>query len=317
MTGIADPSIARPKDLQSQISVKEPSSSQARDIAEMYQAALGEGGIYAPGCDQYPDPDLFSAEGVKAIIEAPERQLIVAALESAIIGGAIIDWLDAYHCEINCVAVPKNKRGIGISSVLFAEAKKIIDQSLFVVNATEFVTHSLGSQAGHLRDGRVKFVGFSYCHYPRVFYRDHPESVVWLTLFQGQVAEALRAGRVDNRSAQAINIVRSLSEKRVVYLPAKYAPLAKEILSQFSEYLQYEIAAGDIATDSQALAGELTIDRKGSYRYANLTFPAGFGIDSRKGEVEEALKSLISSGKQFILARIPINDPAAIALPNT
>jgi GNAT superfamily N-acetyltransferase len=272
--------------------VREPRLAEAEQISRMFEAALGKGGIYTEGCDQYPDPDLFSEQGIRTIIETAERQLIVAEHNGDIVGGAIIDWLGRHHCEINCAAVSRERRGLGIGTRIFAEAKRIIDRNNFTVNTTEFVTHSLASQGGYLAQRPGKFVGFSYCHYPHVFFPNHPESVLWISSLHGTLSS-------------------SLSETRQVSVPASYQDIAKKILDQF-ETLTYEIVTR--AQSSANTNARLHIDWKGSYRYCHLTFDAGFDAIGQAKEIDEAVDSLLEKGKQFIFARIRMNDGSALAI---
>lgn len=280
-----------------------PSKEKAAEICAMYEAALGEGGIYGTGCEQYPDPDLFSKEGIESIIDTPERQLIIAEAESSIVGGAILDWacMQKRHCEINCLATSKKLRGRGIGRSLFDGAKKIMDQLDCVVNTTEFVTHSMHSQAAFFEKGRTNFVAFSYCHYPYVFFADHPESVIWMVSIHG------------NKTREVLN------QKRTVYLPSSYATIGNTILKQFSDLIDYEVLSKSNSKQAskEGTKLRLSVNPKGSYRYCHFNFshPAiveGIKTDQIFDDIDQAIEQMMMAKKEFILARIAINTPEAI-----
>lgn len=280
-----------------------PKPSQAKEICTMYEEALGKGGIYNAGCDQYPDPDLFSISGIESIIATPERQLIIAQAGSNIVGGAIIDWTDLKkrHCEINCLATSREWRGRGIGRALFNAAKILMDDLDCVVNTTEFVTHSMHSQAAFICNGQSNFVAFSFCHYPRVFFARTPESVVWMTTLHG------------HKTAEI------LPKERTIYLPNNYATIGNTILGQFANHIRYHIstASNSRNTKSTAPKSSLTVNPKGTYRYCHFNFSKSKNdsIVSSKdlfAEIDQALIQMKEAGKEFILARIPINSPDAV-----
>jgi hypothetical protein len=51
------------------------------EIAAMYEAALGKGGLKAEGHEAYPDPDLFSEAGIRSTLEAGERLIALARMQ--------------------------------------------------------------------------------------------------------------------------------------------------------------------------------------------------------------------------------------------
>lgn len=308
---------------------------QAAEIAEMLEAALGKGGVFAPGHEQYPDPDMFTAEGVKTIITTPDRQMLVGEVNGKPMGSIIIDWLNPYQCEFNCLAVRLDQRKLKIGSAIIAEAKKVVDAKPLVVNTTEIVTHSLASQSGYLREGYDKMVGLSFCHYPNVFFKDHPESVLWVSRLQGYLYDVLCALRwqlgsglshkqllekqqqivADLKGADAgtVNLALAALAKRAIYLPQDYREIAADILSQFSMLLDYEIAQLHSPVEPTVASNpEFEVAWRGEYRYCHIIFPDNFNVALRKEEVADKLSEMRARGKKFIFARIAINEPSAI-----
>lgn len=171
---------------------KEQADKLSNDIAQMYVAALGPGGVGKEGCEAYPDPDLFSEAGVKETLLAGERLIAVAQYKEQICGAMVADKLSPYHVEFNSMAVALNKRGLGIGSAIVTGLREMMDASELTINTTELVTHSLASQAAHFHAGYNSIVGFAFCHYPRVFFANHPESVLWVTKFQGKLLSTVK-----------------------------------------------------------------------------------------------------------------------------
>lgn len=255
---------------------KEQADKLSKDIAKMYVAALGQGGIGKDGCEAYPDPDLFSEAGVKETLLAGERLIAVAQYNDQICGAMVADKLSPYHVEFNSMAVPLNKRGLGIGSAIVSGLKDMMDASELTINTTELVTHSLASQAAHFHAGYNSIVGFAFCHYPRVFFADHPESVLWITKFQGKllsVVKQLRSAlgrklgtntsdlvhkvvaaqaqtKTQTNTSLAINsrlteqqlpLVAELLLERTAYVPKLYASIVQSILFQFEEILDCSV----------------------------------------------------------------------------
>ncbi len=251
---------------------KEQADKLSKDIAQMYVAALGPGGVGKDGCEAYPDPDLFSEAGVKETLLAGERLIAVAQYNDQICGAMVADKLSPYHVEFNSMAVPLNKRGMGIGSAIVTGLKEMMDASELTINTTELVTHSLASQAAHFHAGYNSIVGFAFCHYPRVFFADHPESVLWVTKFQGKLLSTVKQLRstlgrklgtkasdlvqtivaaqaqtnislaISSRlSEQQLPLVAELLLERTAYVPKLYANLVQSILFQFEEILDRSV----------------------------------------------------------------------------
>jgi len=257
---------------------KEQADKLSKDIAQMYVAALGPGGVGKDGCEAYPDPDLFSEAGVKETLLAGERLIAVAQYNDQICGAMVADKLSPYHVEFNSMAVPLNKRGLGIGSAIVSGLKDMMDASELTINTTELVTHSLASQAAHFHAGYKSIVGFAFCHYPRVFFADHPESVLWVTKFQGKLLSTVKQLRsalgrklgtkasdlvqtivaaqaqtqtkaqtnisltISSRlSEQQLPLVAELLLERTAYVPKLYANLVQSILFQFEEILDRSV----------------------------------------------------------------------------
>ncbi len=253
---------------------KEQADKLSKDIAQMYVAALGPGGVGKKGCEAYPDPDLFSEAGVKETLLAGERLIAVAQYNDQICGAMVADKLSPYHVEFNSMAVPITKRGLGIGSAIVTGLKEMMDASELTINTTELVTHSLASQAAHFHAGYNSIVGFAFCHYPRVFFADHPESVLWVTKFQGKILSTVKQLRsalgrqlgtrssdlvqtivaaqaqtqtnispaISSRlSEQQLPLVAELLLERTAYVPKLYANLVQSILFQFEEILDRSV----------------------------------------------------------------------------
>jgi hypothetical protein len=257
---------------------KEHAETLSKDIAQMYVAALGPGGVSKEGCEAYPDPDLFSEAGVKETLLAGERLIAVAQYNDQICGAMVADKLSPYHVEFNSMAVPLNKRGLGIGSAIVSGLKDMMDASELTINTTELVTHSIASQAAHFHAGYNSIVGFAFCHYPRVFFADHPESVLWVTKFQGKLLSAVKQMRsslgrklgtyssdlvrtvvaaqaqtqtkaqteeglaTNNRlSEHQLTLVAELLLERTAYVPQSYANMVQSILFQFEEILDRSV----------------------------------------------------------------------------
>lgn len=259
---------------------QEQADKLSKDIAQMYVAALGPGGVGKEGCEAYPDPDLFSEAGVKETLLAGERIIAVAQYNEQICGAMVADKLSPYHVEFNSMAVALNKRGLGIGSAIVTGLREMMDASELTINTTELVTHSLASQAAHFHAGYNSIVGFAFCHYPRVFFANHPESVLWVTKFQGKLLSTVKQLRsalgrqlgtkasdlvqtivaaqtqaqtqtkaqtntslaISSRlSEQQLPLVAELLLERTAYVPQLYASLVQSILFQFEEILDRSV----------------------------------------------------------------------------
>lgn len=260
---------------------KDQAANLSKNIATMYVAALGPGGVGKSGCEAYPDPDLFSEEGVKATLQAQERLLAVAQYNEQICGAMVADRLSPYHVEFNSMAVRLDKRGLGIGSAIVSGLKEMMDASQLTINTTELVTHSLASQAAHFQAGYNSIVGFAFCHYPRVFFADHPESVLWVTKFQGKLvstvkqirsalgrklgtissdliqtivsaqAQAQTQGRqsVQRLTEEQLQLAAELLLERTAYVPLAYANIVQSILFQFEDILDRSVVSNYTQTD--------------------------------------------------------------------
>ena len=257
---------------------QEQADKLSKDIAQMYVAALGPGGVGKEGCEAYPDPDLFSEVGVKETLLAGERIIAVAQYNEQICGAMVADKLSPYHVEFNSMAVALNRRGLGIGSAIVTGLREMMDASELTINTTELVTHSLASQAAHFHAGYNSIVGFAFCHYPRVFFANHPESVLWVTKFQGKLlstVKQLRSALGRQLGTKAIDLVQTIVEaqaqtqtkaqtnislaissrlseqqlplvaelllERTAYVPQLYANLVQSILFQFEEILDRSV----------------------------------------------------------------------------
>ena len=93
--------------------------THAEAIAKMYEEALGPAGLGGEGMENYPDPDLFTAQGVESTLRAGERILGVARFKDGeLLGAMVMDFLSPYHIEFNSMAVKRSRRGLSVGSRL-------------------------------------------------------------------------------------------------------------------------------------------------------------------------------------------------------
>lgn len=261
---------------------RDQADSLSKDIAQMYVAALGPGGVGKSGCEAYPDPDLFTEEGVKATLQAQERLIAVAQYNEQICGAMVADKLSPYHVEFNSMAVRLDKRGLGIGSAIVSGLKELMDATQLTINTTELVTHSLASQAAHFQAGYNLIVGFAFCHYPRVFFANHPESVLWVAKFQGKLvstvkqirsalgrklgtissdliqtivlaqAQAQTQGRhsIQRLSEEQLQLAAELLLERTAYVPLAYSNIVQSILFQFEDILDRSVVSNYVKAES-------------------------------------------------------------------
>ncbi len=321
---------------------------QAAKIAAMFNAALGKDGVAAEGHEAYPDPSLFTADGVVETVECPDRRLFIAELDGEVVGGIIADALHPLACEFNCMAVDKKFRGLSIGSLLVEGAMRVINDCFFLSNITELVTHNLASQTAHIKHGYSRFLGFGYSHYPRVFFVDKPESVVWAGQLHGRLARELqnlrdRIGNLEKLSDAEITelisresrlvigkaspsekqLATELIKPRTVYLPEEYACLGKEILSQYADQIEYRIndgaacgSSGHTVADSKPeKSDKFDLDLKPDYAHAYIDFAYGFDISANQKAVKDAIDKVRSTpGKRFIRATIKANHPSSVEI---
>ncbi|MBU6450686.1 MAG: hypothetical protein KGS72_02830 [Cyanobacteria bacterium REEB67] len=325
------------------------------EIAAMYEEALGKGGLKAEGHEAYPDPDLFSEAGIRSTLESGERLIALAKMQEGgdvIVGAMVADKMSPWHVEFNSMAVPIARRGNRIGSAIVAGLADIIDQSLFTVNCTELVTHSLASQAAHFHNGFRAICGFGYCHYPHVFFKDHPESVLWVTRLQGKLIPSLKkfrsslgrklgkhaldvkhkliagqasgqvnlvAGRLDD---QSLSIVSEVLKERTAYVPQRYNDLVQAILFQFEDILDRTVKSytrpepnsePGLETGLESGADAITIDLKEGFAQSYLTFAPDFRFAA--DAIDNALAVVHSAAdreKRFIKVCLPANNPETL-----
>ncbi len=324
------------RSLLSVVELTEVTRDKAVKVAAMFEAALGPKGIQSPGHEAYPDPSLYTADGIVETVESPYRRLFIAEMDGAVLGGIIGDALHEYAVEFNCMAVDRRYRGFGIGSVLVEGAKRVFDNAFFVSNVTELVTHNLASQTAHIKHGYKRFLGFGYSHYPHVFFSDHPESVVWAGQLQGRLVRELenlrgRIGRLDNLSDDEIldliacqsrqvvgkasigekQIATELVKARFVFLPQRYVDLGRDILKQYSDHLDYRI--NEEMKSETCSESRFHVDFKPDYAHTYIDFDSGFDLDEHKKELTAELERIKTSpGKRFIKASIKANHPSAV-----
>jgi GNAT superfamily N-acetyltransferase len=300
----------------------------AESITAAYEHVFGKMGIKAPGHEAYPAPEVFTPAGVRQIIADEARRFIVAEVGDQIAGGMIINLLSPYNCEFCCVAVDPTYRNLGISPKLLSFARRLADQSSLSINSTEIVTHSVLSQTAHNGVGYGKVTGFGYCQYPRVFFREHEESVLWISEIQGRIAQALQAAKssrgIEDHAPAALNdeeqkLFFSLRAKRHVFVPESYAALATEILSQFAGTIDYVIHSGSFANLQSDGVGDamhrpsthrVVVDLAGDEPYSYIKLPSRL-LSGWQQSIDEAIASIKGSGKRFIQAKIPANSESA------
>lgn len=321
--------------------VESVSKEKAAKIAEMFNAALGKDGIAAEGHEPYPDPSLFTADGVVETVESPYRRLFIAEFDGEVVGGIIADALHEWACEFNCMAVDRKYRGLSIGSLLVEGAKKRIDDCFFLSNVTELVTHNLASQTAHIKHGYSRFLGFGYAHYPHVFFVDKPESVVWAGQLHGRLARELqnlrdRIGNLDKLSDAEITdaisresrvvigkstsaqkqLATELIKPRAVYLPEEYVCLGRAILAQYADQIDYRVNDQNLKSKADAVKSDkFEVDFKPDYAHSYIDFAYGFDSNANEAAVKEAIDKVRNTpGKRFIKATIKANHPSSIEI---
>lgn len=296
--------------------VREAVMPDASALVEMWEAALGAGGVWQPGCEPYPDPSLFSVEDMKSNIDDPARQIVLAEDGKQILGAIIVDWMSPYHCENNCMAVRRDAYGRGIGSLLIEGVTALLSEREFVINCTELVTHSLASQSAHIRRGYDTICGFGYAHYPHVFSPVHRESVLWSwRLFQKAGGTAVSTANAPSpkmgETAGAASMDKSASSQgdvpcfdRTIFVAPRYQELVKSIVEQVGTTLNYSLSSG-----SSNGASELKIDPKEGQKHFYIDVLKCGEEKDFSGDLQSAVEQAKSTGKSFVLVRINANDP--------
>lgn len=325
---------------------------KAAKIAAMFNHALGKDGVAADGHEPYPDPSLFTVDGVIETVESPYRRLFVAELDGEILGGIIADSLHELACEFNCMAVDLRYRGLSIGSLLVEGAKNLIDDCFFLSNITELVTHNMASQTAHIKQGYSRFLGFGYAHYPQVFFQDKPESVVWAGQLHGRLARELRnlRDRIGNleklsdseitelisREARLVigkaspvekQLATQLVKPRFVFMPTEYVSLASDILNQYADQIDFRIideakcSSSDKSSNwarsssEQIHSDRFEVDFKPDYAHTYIDFGYGFDINANQAKVKEAIDKVKKTpGKRFIRATIKANHQSSVEI---
>jgi GNAT superfamily N-acetyltransferase len=317
---------------QTECVFRQAQPDDAEKIVNSYESVFGKGGVRAPGHDPYPTPEVFSKEGVLAIIADTERDLLVAEWDGEIAGGMIVTHNSPFHREFGCVSVHKNFRGKGISSHMLRYQKEREKQCSLVVNTTEIVTHSMLSQAAHNHAGYDKITGFGYCQYPNVFFKHTPESCLWITSLEGSVIEWLRASRPTlskswmrdcttpaatkmsgTKLPELTNIERALvtvlEKQRKCYVPARYLDVVSKLLTQFDDTLSYRIfdekETGVICDEQTSIQIDLCAEQPYAYLHFEKAVLAESGF-------EVAWKMVVENDKRYVQARLPLNDRSTI-----
>jgi hypothetical protein len=347
----------RAAELRVFVATKEHAASHSAGIAAMYEEALGKGGVQKDGCDPYPDLDLFCAEGVRKILEEGERTIALAELREhgrpVVVGAMVADMLGPNQVEFNSLAVPISRRGNGIGSAIVRGLLRVFDQSLFTVNCTEIVTHSLASQTAHFHSGFEAICGFGFCHYPHVFFANHPESVLWATVLQGSLVPVLKkirqkegknlgqnAAEVKSRLSRKLNnkylpdegqgkresdslaLACEVLSSRPVFVPARYDRLVRAILKQFEDILDRPLApaaeaeprAEEKISGASILPANLNVEYKDGFDHSYIIWRNGFQYDGR--ELDQALASIHLQGKRYMKACLPTHSSQSVAAAN-
>lgn len=288
----------------------------AERLVDMYEAALGKGGVGAPGCEPYPDSSLFNAEAMAENLAGGRILVLVEIAASGEVAGAIaLDVLGPYQIENNCMAVRRELRGRGIGSLLMRAVSAFLARQDLMINCTELVTHSLASQAAHVADGYSVFCGFGYSHYPQVFFADRPESVLWTWRAYG---EAL--AQPPQPDTEVGRLVCSLKKTRVVHVPPRYDALCRRIAKQLEPLLTYQFAEAAVSREQpwrpeegDGPPAKLVVQRNDGYEHGYVICPEVM----RGGDiaaVEAAVKTLLVLKKRFIAVRIPANSSVCPSL---
>ena len=330
------------KSKQTECIFRNAEPEDARDIVASYESVFGKGGVRAPGHDPYPAPEVFSEEGVLAIIADKKREFLVTEWDGEIAGGMVVTHNSPFHREFGCVSVRQNFQGKGISSRMLSHQKEEEKKCSLVVNTTEIVTHSMLSQAAHNRAGYDKIIGFGYCQYPNVFFKHAPESCLWIASLEGNVIEWLRASRptsdriqrrehaeLQNTKRKKIErqktellatsvpkltenereLFNVLERQRKCYVPARYLRVVSKLLSQFDDTLSYRIFDESETGSAMEERNSIQLDLCADQPYAYLHFTEA--ALSERG-FEEVWRAITANDKRHVQARLPMNSPTTI-----
>jgi GNAT superfamily N-acetyltransferase len=313
--------------VQTEYAFRQARPDDAREIVDSYESVFGKKGVRAPGHEPYPAPEVFSEDGILAIIHDPDRDLIVAEWNGEIVGGMIITHNGPFHREFGCVSVRKKFQGKGISSRMLSHQKEMEKQSALAINTTEIVTHSMLSQSAHHHAGYNKITGFGYCQYPRVFFEHAPESCLWITSLEGKIIEWLRASRPTSQKTwqredanaptiklQELNnhereLVTVLERPRKCYVPARYSKLASKLLAQFDDTLSFRIFDENYEGLTHEEQSSIRVDLCGDNPYAYFHFEA---VTLTAPGFDAAWRAITETGKRYVQARLPMNSPSTL-----
>ena len=302
--------------------------NDASELVSSYENVFGKGGVRAQGYEAYPAPEVFSCDGIKAILRDANRDFLVAVVDGQIAGGMIVTRGGKYHREFGCVSINKKFQGRGISSLMLRHLMQMERETTLAINTTEIVTHSILSQAAHNRAGYDKIVGFGFCQYPAVFFADHPESCLWITSIEGRLAHWLRetnrrgihdwcdleAEDLATLTPEEQTLGRYLKKCRPIFVPHVYFSVTAKIIEQFVDIFSYEIQSNEcveIAPNNVISGAWLKIDLCEGEPYAVVTFPNFFQKDI-SDHFLRAWSIISRCGKRYVQARVPANTGAAL-----
>lgn len=304
---------------------REAKAEEAIALVSCYESVFGAGGIRAPGYEPYPAPEVFYEAGVIEIIQDPSRQLMVMETGKEIAAAMIISHNSQFHREFGCVAVADRYKGLGISSLMLKEAKKLEQQEILCVNITEIVTHSMLSQSAHKSAGYGQITGFGYCQYPKVFFANHPESCIWVTSFEGRLIEYLRQARLSGDTTQTCppgsqqdgnsalfeqSSVAQLRAPRSIFVPQGYLSVVTKIAAQYRHTFDYRIFA-ETQQNQQVNKIETTwqVNECADSPYAYIDLP---NRSVSEVELHQQVCRLMQKNKRHIQVRVSTRNDSAI-----
>lgn len=277
-------------------------AADAPALVQMYESALGKGGVGKPACEPYPDPSLFDAKAMAENIERG-RIIILTETEGTVSGAIALDALGPFQIENNCMAVRRDMRGRGVGTALIHSVSAFLSQTELTINCTELVTHSMASQAAHAADGYDTYCGFGFCHYPRVFFANHPESVLWTWRAYGRALSDGYSG-----DSEAGRLARSLREPRTIYVPPRYAEICHLITRQLKPLASYQIGEGQAASGTI----DLTVQASADYEHAYVLLDELVGHEVLPHALA-AVDDLLAT-KRYVVVRIPANNSNCAAI---
>jgi len=302
------------------ITVRKATKEDCQSILAIYQDTYGKDGIIAEGHDPYPSPTLFTLKGIQEKIASQDIDVFVVAYDTEIAAVEMI-FLEHYYTLFDELAVKKSHRGLGLSSILIKYMLESRETQFLDIRKVIMVTHNLLSQAAHITNGLNKYVAFSFCQYPHVYFPDHPESGLTTIDIRGTILSVLTKRETPEQITpilttlpeQQRTVAEELLKTRPIFVPAHYEELAHSILSQFHTCLTYTINTDSISYSQDTNERPIQYETEDRFNFFYLTLPVRYNFHAGEAELREVLDSA-KRRAQHITVRFCGNTVDAIAI---